>query len=344
MKPLFFIFCCLAMPAGLMSMPTDSIGTEIDNGMVYTLHRVQKGETLFGIARKYQAKASDVFIANPGSEDGIMANAVLRIPRGKSGSVPTPSAPPILPPKAEVDRNEKTTPPPSSIPLDGSTKDLTKFHEVKPGETLYRISQMYGVEVNDIKQWNQLKGDAISVGQKIQVSPLSAVSAHQQNTQTEKTPPRQPEPTNRDNREPVQVKTAPVTPPTEVKTNDKQAKMTNAELVKGTVEGAPTEEKLGVSVPSRQVRTLGDELIETGKVSISNDGEMGQDRNFILHPNAKIGTIVMITNVDNGKSSFARVVGNQKITADQVAVVNQKVADKLGIQEKSHTIRINYAK
>lgn len=41
------------------------------------------------------------------------------------------------------------------------------IHVVKPGETLFRISRRYGVEVEKLKKWNKLPDDIIEVGQKL---------------------------------------------------------------------------------------------------------------------------------------------------------------------------------
>lgn len=43
-------------------------------------------------------------------------------------------------------------------------------HTVTRGETLYRISKQYGVSVQDLKDWNNLSGNIISIGQKLIVS------------------------------------------------------------------------------------------------------------------------------------------------------------------------------
>lgn len=40
-------------------------------------------------------------------------------------------------------------------------------HEVKRGETLFRLSRQYGVSVTAIKQWNRLKSNMIEVGQQL---------------------------------------------------------------------------------------------------------------------------------------------------------------------------------
>ncbi len=40
-------------------------------------------------------------------------------------------------------------------------------HEVKPGDTVYRLSRRYGVTVEKIREWNNRQDDLLEVGQKI---------------------------------------------------------------------------------------------------------------------------------------------------------------------------------
>lgn len=51
-------------------------------------------------------------------------------------------------------------------PSDGTAA----YHTVAKGETLYRISRQYGVTVQELKEWNNLSSNLISVGQKLRVS------------------------------------------------------------------------------------------------------------------------------------------------------------------------------
>lgn len=43
------------------------------------------------------------------------------------------------------------------------------YHEVLPGETLFRLARTYGVKVDKIKEWNSLPDDLIEVGQQLVV-------------------------------------------------------------------------------------------------------------------------------------------------------------------------------
>ncbi len=44
-----------------------------------------------------------------------------------------------------------------------------EFYCVKAGDNLYRIGLRFGVSVNQLKSWNNLRGDRVAVGQKLRV-------------------------------------------------------------------------------------------------------------------------------------------------------------------------------
>lgn len=303
MKKLLLIL--LLVPFASFAMPQDSIGTKTENGIVYILHKVEKGQTLYAISRRYNVDVNEIIKSNPGVDKGLQADAVIMIPTKKAAAhTPVPN---------------------------GETKIETKFHTVQAGETLYKIATQYGISVDDIKNWNRLNGETISVGQKIAVSaPAASIAIPQQTTPAQ----------------PATPKVTPIQEPIAIpeSNNSKNQTITNAEVIKtDKVEGNPSEENI-IAIPSKQTKTVGDEIVETGKVTISTEGELSQERNFIQHPSARIGTIVMITNLENGKSAFARVVANFKAPADQVAKINPTLAKKIGITESTKEVRVNYAR
>lgn len=48
-----------------------------------------------------------------------------------------------------------------------SEQGSPRYHQVKPGETLYRLSRQYGVDVATLKSWNNLKSNQLEVGQQL---------------------------------------------------------------------------------------------------------------------------------------------------------------------------------
>lgn len=62
----------------------------------------------------------------------------------------------------DLGAKEMAAPEPASV-----TKPGAVIHVVRPGETLFRISRRYGIEVDKLKKMNKLPDDIIEVGQKL---------------------------------------------------------------------------------------------------------------------------------------------------------------------------------
>ncbi len=63
----------------------------------------------------------------------------------------------------------------SSRPASGATKTVS--HKVVPGETLAKIAEQYGVTVDDIKGWNNLKRSSIRTGQMLRITTTPELAA-----------------------------------------------------------------------------------------------------------------------------------------------------------------------
>jgi len=101
------------------------------------VHKVKKGETLGGIAEKYQVSISSIQQLNNINGNKINAGQELKIPNQTS-----------------------TT----------SQKSKEGLHTVENGETLYSIAIKYNTSVQKIKKLNNLSSSKIIVGQKLKVS------------------------------------------------------------------------------------------------------------------------------------------------------------------------------
>ncbi|AHM59547.1 lipoprotein [Flammeovirgaceae bacterium 311] len=132
----------------------DSVGTEVVNGKTYVLYRVEPKETLFGIANKYNIAVADLVRVNPETETGLKVGAIIKVPYTK----PNPAA----------------------------TAASGRFHTVEPKETLYSISRLYNIGIEELKQWNNIAGNAISPGDRLRVSKPAAAAG---NTATAGTTP-----------------------------------------------------------------------------------------------------------------------------------------------------------
>jgi LysM repeat protein len=74
------------------------------------------------------------------------------------------------------------------LPHTTEAQSNRQTHIVRQGETLFSISRQYNVSVNDLREWNNLRGSQINVGQRIIVGPPG-------NTPNPQAPPPSPQQT-----------------------------------------------------------------------------------------------------------------------------------------------------
>jgi cell wall-associated NlpC family hydrolase len=142
-----------AMATGLL-LTSFGVSANADSN-TYT---VQSGDSLWKISQTYQVTISQLKQWNQLSTDTIYVNQNLLV------------APP-------------------SVTATAATASTTTYitYTVKAGDTLYRISKIYGTTVTDIKSLNGLTSDLIQIGQQLNIqsaaaattsnSPVSVVSA-----------------------------------------------------------------------------------------------------------------------------------------------------------------------
>ncbi len=132
----------------------DSTGLERKNGKVLVLYKVEPGETLFAIARKYRTTVPEVQKLNPGMASSVKSGQIVRVPPLSLITV-----------LAGASQNYRQ-PPGQASP--GS--EVEKVHVVKAGETLFAISRQYKVSVADLKAMNKLESTSLHEGQQLIVS------------------------------------------------------------------------------------------------------------------------------------------------------------------------------
>ena len=75
----------------------------------------------------------------------------------------------------------------ASFCIAGSVLAQSNTHTVKQGETLFSIAQQYDVDVDQVRQWNNLRGNELSVGQTLLVSQPSSDAAISHTVQSQET-------------------------------------------------------------------------------------------------------------------------------------------------------------
>jgi len=136
----------------------------VTKGVESFRHKVARGETLSGIADRYNTTVRDIMLANDLHNHLIRAGKYLVIPAGVKGGGAT------IPPGA-VKTGEELV------------------YTVRPGDTLWGISQAFKVSLGDLKRWNagHLRGGdgrQLKPGDKILVRVQSTSQSKPASTQT----------------------------------------------------------------------------------------------------------------------------------------------------------------
>lgn len=121
----------LYLVAALSAAPIGMMG-QAQSSSGFFLHTIAKGQSLYSIASMYNLTPADIMKMNPGSENGIKIGGTLKIPQSMPG------------------------------------KDEQVFHTIQSGETLYKLTQRYGISAQRICKANPgLSADNFRIGQVI---------------------------------------------------------------------------------------------------------------------------------------------------------------------------------
>lgn len=129
-------------------------------------HVVAKGETLYGLSKKYKCSQQELIDLNPGIEKGLSIGQVLKIPVKNSEESVVQNVP--------VDTVQKVEPPKVNITWNDSIVE----HKVLKHESLYAISKRYMVPINEIKKFNNLRSNKIKVGSIVKI-PLKKIETYE---------------------------------------------------------------------------------------------------------------------------------------------------------------------
>lgn len=118
---------------------TNKYATVKENGKTYYLYTVQKSEGIYGISKRFGVTQAEIIDANPDVADGLQLGQQIRIPVTSANS-------------QYIEEYQKE----NSAVKNTQTKatDSGRLHKVKSKETLYSISNKYGVTVDDILELN----------------------------------------------------------------------------------------------------------------------------------------------------------------------------------------------
>ncbi len=339
------------------TIPMDSVGIRTVNQSAFIVHKVEKGETLYALARRYNVEVQSIFDANPNAINGINIGQEILIPT--KGNVKANDV-------GQVQQNTLQNTQVSTSPGQGDKI----VHRVSSGESLYMIGQKYGVSVNDIKKWNNLRSNTISVGQRLSIypGPEKAAELSRQmevmETQGKKIHIVSAGETLFAISNKYNVSVSELREWNRLESNSLSVgqELTVGYLDKDAeeqvviVQDIETEEDAGDEVVVTTVEVGTSEMQKTEntgsykKVSENGiaqviEGSETTNKYLALHRNASIGTIMQIKNEMNDLSVFVRVIGKIPDTDENrnILIKVSKVAyDRLGAINDQFPVEITY--
>ncbi len=344
-------FCALSLST--YASVDDSTGVILRDGKVFILHKVETGQGIFGVARRYKVDWVNVKSANPGSDSKLLPGQTLLVPTGKTekqffgNKAPSYSKIPYQyskPLKIPVIKTEKN---PEKITVDNSTKEtFTHSYTIIKGETLYSVANKFNTTPDFLIQLNKLNTDKLDENQQLLV-PISnakdaALLIKAKEIEAEKIKLEIEETAQKLALEKKRL----LLPPDSLKTLATEPAVKIVEEKK--VELKPINAKAEYTIiienfPEYDV----EKVTETGMGKLSNDPKINQTKDWVIHHNAPENTIILITNPANNKTVYAKVVKNFKRTdADPLIIfVTKNTADYLELNKKDKfALKLSFAK
>ena len=118
------------------------------------IHTVKPGESLYAIGKKYRVNTEEILTANQLDSEIIRVGQKLVVPGGEA--------------KKENSAAKKVS---HSEGEAAAASTVSKMHKVKKGETLASIAKKYGLEAENLKEINELKGPKLKTGQLLRLRP-----------------------------------------------------------------------------------------------------------------------------------------------------------------------------
>ncbi len=302
----------------------DSLRLETINGKQFIIHQVDPKETLYSISRKYGVAIALIREENPTVDAGLAVGQIVKVPY-------TPRV------KPKID-------------------NTTITHRVTAKETLYSISKLYDVSVDDLKTWNNLKDNSLNLGQDLIINKkgkpeMSKVpdmkTVRGVHTVTDKetlfsiskmygaSVQQLKEWNNLTTSELKPGQTIFVLPPMHALSETSRS----AEGIQTAPVTKPANEEIKISES-----VIGsDEIHEKGAAELL-EGTDGNRKYLAQHKTAKVGTIMKVRNETTNREVFVRIVGSLNSDGNTVIKVSKSAFDRLGATDPKFNVELIYYK
>lgn len=368
-KLLFLIGLSYGSPA-----PVDSLGIETVNGKMFVIHKVDEKETLFAISRRYKTTVDAILQYNAEASSGLEIGQIIKVPY-----TPVPKA--VYKPSDAIThevvaketmfsiskkygvtideikqwnnlpdnalsvgqqlviRKSGASPQVAATKSVQSAQSQKGFHAVAEQETMFSIAKQYGITVDQLKDWNNLEGTELKIGQILSVAgPDKGVTSAVKKPDTVKTSANTPVVSSQKNPTPTPTESVPV------KQNQSQSSIPSETKKEQPVvhETQPPAQPIRISESVKN----GSETIEAGLAELI-DGTEGNRKYLALHRTAPVGTILKVRNEMNNREVFVRVMGklpDTALTNKLIIRISKSAYDRLGAIDQRFRVEVTYYK
>lgn len=352
-------------------VPPDSIGVETINGQMFVIHRVEEKETLFAISRRYRTTVDAILQYNASAGSGLEIGQILKVPYTAPATRPQNGIVHKVQPKETLYSISRTyqvsvddirkwnrladnalsvgqelvirkpaavTPEKPRPILHEQPQPMSRngVHTVEQGQTLFSIARQYEISLDQLRQWNQLAGNELKVGQTLYVAqPERGGTSRVDDSRTASSPP----PVES---QPTRQQEPQVTARTEQPVANPPARTTPT--VRNTAPSSTGQSAESIRI-SESLKT-GDEIVEGGLAELI-EGTEGNRKYLALHRTAPMGTILKVRNEMNNREVFVRVMGKLPDTAmtDKLLIkISRSAYDRLGAIDPRFRVEVTYYK
>lgn len=349
-KVIFLTLATWGTPDFANATPVDSLRMETVGGKQFIIHQIDEKETLYAISRRYGVPITSILEHNPTADGGLAVGQLLKVPY-------VPKTKPVV---AGGD----------------------KIHKVAAKETLFSISRLYDVSVDEIKSWNNLKDNALNLGQELVIKKKSTTIATTTLPTTQSIKgahtvaaketlysiARQYNITVQQLREwnsltadevkigqtlfvtqpmyqkPEELKTQPEVVKPEVKETPIETVVKPEVKIQPEIKTQPEVKETTIRIS--EAVTGSDEVKEGGLAELI-EGTDGNRKYLALHRTAKVGTILKVRNELNNREVFVRVAGslpNVGANTNVVIKISKSAYDRLGAIDPRFRVEVTYYK
>ena len=360
--PLFCLLGFLTLSLQAAALPVDSVGIEKRDGKRYIIHRVNQGQTLFAIARRYNTSVSAIRAANPTIKSSVRYDQEVRVPLAegnlsrrdlktidktirKTEKAKETSAGNATDPTVGPNPEPAQTPSPVQAPVKKPAKKPepviggnSDIHVVEAGQTLYSLAVRYGVPQAELRKWNNLNSDNVLIGQALIVSekaytarqPAAAVKAERAKPTPSPTVKREPT-------KPVKPVSATPTP-----TPERERPVATSPTSASPVE--PIEPRIIRAGDTAPLPTTGRRISDIGLAEVI-EGNDDSGKYLALHRSAPVGTLVQVRNDVSNQSIWVKVIGRLPNTGinDRILIkLTSRAFTKLSPNDRRFRAEVSY--